>query len=58
MVVKSEMSMEHVDEFYAGYGEGAPEGNGPNQGLLQQKGDAYLKEFPKLSYIQGAKFLS
>lgn len=50
--------MEHVDAFYAGYGEGAPEGNGPNQGLLQQKGDDYLKKFPKLSYIAGAKFLS
>lgn len=50
--------MEYVDQFYAGYGEGAPEGNGPNQGLLQQKGDAYLRQFPKLSYISGAKFLS
>jgi peptidyl-prolyl cis-trans isomerase A (cyclophilin A) len=50
--------MDVVDKFYAGYGEGAPAGKGPNQGLIQAKGNAYLeKSFPKLSYIQEAKFL-
>lgn len=50
--------MEYVDKFYAGYGEGAPRGRGPNQGLIQAKGNAYLTEaFPKLSYISSANFM-
>lgn len=50
--------MDLVDKFYAGYGEGAPSGRGPSQGLLQAKGNAYLEEgFPKLTYITDAKFL-
>ena len=41
--------MNVVDQMYAGYGEGAPAGKGPNQGLLQLRGNAYLKEsYPKL----------
>lgn len=48
--------MDLVDKFYAGYGEGAPQGKGPNQGLIQAKGNAYLESsYPKLSYIQDAK---
>lgn len=44
--------MEVVDSLYKGYGEGAPRGRGPNQGLVQAKGNAYLKaEFPELDYI-------
>jgi peptidyl-prolyl cis-trans isomerase A (cyclophilin A) len=47
--------MDVVDRFYAGYGEGAPSGGGPNQGLTQMKGNAYLgTSFPKLSYISKA----
>ena len=49
--------MDIVDQLYGGYGEGEPEGFGPNQALLQQKGDAYLAKFPKLSYITQAKFV-
>lgn len=50
--------MDIVDKFYAGYGEGAPSGNGPNQGLIQAKGNAYLEaSFPKLTYISSAKFI-
>jgi peptidyl-prolyl cis-trans isomerase A (cyclophilin A) len=49
--------MDVVDRFYAGYGEGAPAGKGPNQGVIQQKGNAYLEaNFPKLSYISKASF--
>jgi peptidyl-prolyl cis-trans isomerase A (cyclophilin A) len=44
--------MNVVDSLYAGYGEGAPQGQGPSQGTLMQRGNAYLKEsFPKLDYI-------
>lgn len=50
--------MDIVDQLYAGYGEGAPSGKGPNQGLIQAKGNTYLKEsYPKLSFIQKARFL-
>jgi peptidyl-prolyl cis-trans isomerase A (cyclophilin A) len=47
--------MEHVDQLYAGYGEGAPNGNGPAQQMITVRGNAYLLEnFPKLDYIQRA----
>jgi peptidyl-prolyl cis-trans isomerase A (cyclophilin A) len=47
--------MDVVDKLYKGYGEGAPGGAGPNQGLIQTKGNEYLKaEFPKLDYTQRA----
>lgn len=50
--------MDVVDQFYAGYGEGAPSGKGPNQGLIQTKGNAYLESaFPKLTYISKASFV-
>jgi peptidyl-prolyl cis-trans isomerase A (cyclophilin A) len=49
--------MDVVDQFYSGYGEGAPTGKGPNQGLIQAKGNDYLqKAFPQLSYISKATF--
>lgn len=47
--------MDVVDLMYAGYGEGAPAGKGPNQGKIQLEGNKYLREsFPKLTYIQSA----
>ncbi|MBK5198271.1 MAG: peptidylprolyl isomerase [Methyloceanibacter sp.] len=47
--------MEVVDALYAEYGEGAPRGQGPDQGLVQQRGNAYLeKSFPKLDFIRKA----
>ena len=46
--------MDIVDQFYGGYGEGAPDGLGPNQALLQARGDSYLASFPKLSFIKKA----
>ena len=47
--------MEVVDALYAVYGEGAPRGDGPDQGLVQSQGNAYLKkDFPKLDYIKTA----
>jgi peptidyl-prolyl cis-trans isomerase A (cyclophilin A) len=47
--------MDVVRSLYSGYGEGAPRGNGPNQGTIQQKGNEYLREsFPELDYITKA----
>jgi peptidyl-prolyl cis-trans isomerase A (cyclophilin A) len=47
--------MDVVDSLYSGYGEGAPRGDGPDQGLVQSQGNAYLKkDFPKLDYIKTA----
>jgi peptidyl-prolyl cis-trans isomerase A (cyclophilin A) len=47
--------MKVVDSLYSGYGEGAPGGAGPDQGLVQMQGNAYLeKSFPKLDYIKSA----
>ena len=47
--------MDVVESLYNGYGEGAPNGSGPNQGRVQDEGNAYLKKsFPKLDYIKKA----
>jgi peptidyl-prolyl cis-trans isomerase A (cyclophilin A) len=48
--------MDVVDSLYNGYGEGAPNGRGPDQGRIQDQGNAYLKkQFPKLDYIERAE---
>lgn len=50
--------MEVVDQLYAEYGEGAPQGAGPNQARLQREGNAYLSsQFPKLDYIKKTTIL-
>jgi peptidyl-prolyl cis-trans isomerase A (cyclophilin A) len=50
--------MAPVDALYDGYGEGAPRGRGPAQGLLQTRGNEYLREsFPKLDYIKSARII-
>ena len=47
--------LEVVDQLYSGYGEGAPGGNGPNQGRLQAEGNTYLiADFPNLDYVERA----
>jgi peptidyl-prolyl cis-trans isomerase A (cyclophilin A) len=47
--------MQVVDALYSGYGEGAPQGNGPDQDLVQREGNAYLaSRFPKLDFIRKA----
>ncbi len=47
--------MDVVDAFHDGYGDGPPEGHGPDQGIVQSMGNAYLeKAFPKLDYIKTA----
>lgn len=49
--------MSVVDRIYNGYGEAAPKGRGPEQQRIKNEGDAYLKEFPKLSFIASAKVI-
>ena len=51
--------MDVVDKINSEYGEGAPNGNGPNQGRVQLEGNAYLKkDFPNLDYIKTATIVS
>jgi peptidyl-prolyl cis-trans isomerase A (cyclophilin A) len=51
--------MEVVDKLYGGYGEGAPGGRGPDQGLIGSRGRAYLQEsFPHLDTIKSATLVS
>jgi peptidyl-prolyl cis-trans isomerase A (cyclophilin A) len=50
--------MDLVESLFAGYGEGSPQGHGPNQGIVQNLGNAYLeKAFPKLDYIKTATII-
>jgi peptidyl-prolyl cis-trans isomerase A (cyclophilin A) len=47
--------MDVVNSLYGGYGEGAPRGDGPDQGQVQAQGNAYLeKAYPKLDYVKTA----
>jgi peptidyl-prolyl cis-trans isomerase A (cyclophilin A) len=47
-----------LDQLYRGYGEGAPGGNGPDQGRIQAEGNVYLKaQFPNLDSIQTARIV-
>jgi peptidyl-prolyl cis-trans isomerase A (cyclophilin A) len=47
--------MDVVDKLYSGYGEGAPQGSGPDQSQIEAKGKAYLdSDFPKLDSIKSA----
>jgi peptidyl-prolyl cis-trans isomerase A (cyclophilin A) len=47
--------MDVVDKINSEYGEGAPNGSGPNQQRIQMEGNAYLKsDFPNLDYIKSA----
>lgn len=48
--------MATVDSLYSGYGEGPPQGKGPDQSLIQRRGNRYLEDsFPKLDAIDSAR---
>jgi peptidyl-prolyl cis-trans isomerase A (cyclophilin A) len=47
--------MDVVDKLNAEYGEGAPRGRGPDQGRVQQEGNAYLtKDFSRMDFVKKA----
>ena len=51
--------MDVVEQFYTGYGEGAPRGNGPDQGRITDEGKVYIdKNFPLLDSIETAVVLT
>lgn len=50
--------MDVVESLYSGYGEGAPNGNGPSQELIGKRGNEYLNsQFPMLDYIKTARIV-
>ena len=47
--------MDVVDKLNAEYGEGAPNGRGPDQSRMQREGNTYLaKEFSRLDFVKKA----
>jgi len=47
--------MNVVDALFSGYGDGAPRGRGPDQGRVQQEGNAYLaRDFKNLDHVKKA----
>jgi len=51
--------MDVVDKLYGGYGEGAPGGRGPDQGLIGTRGRVYLQQnFPHLDTIKSASLFT
>ena len=51
--------MNVVERMYEGYGEGAPQGAGPDQEQIQTKGKPYLdKGWPKLDYVKTARLVT
>jgi peptidyl-prolyl cis-trans isomerase A (cyclophilin A) len=48
--------MDVVDQIYAGYGDGPPRGEGPDQTKIETQGNSYLEShFPRLDFIRQAK---
>jgi peptidyl-prolyl cis-trans isomerase A (cyclophilin A) len=50
--------MDVVDQLYADYGEGAPDGQGPDQDRIEKEGTPYLNQgWPKLDYVKTARIV-
>lgn len=48
--------MDIVEQLHSGYGDAAPEGRGPNQDLIRERGNEYLQTgYPELDYIETAR---
>lgn len=51
--------MATVDSLYGDYGEGAPDGGGPDQMRIMAEGNKYLEaSFPKLDFIRTARIVT
>jgi peptidyl-prolyl cis-trans isomerase A (cyclophilin A) len=51
-----EGGMDVVEQLYSGYGDGPPDGSGPDQGRVQNEGTEYLQTgFPLLTYINSVE---
>lgn len=51
--------MEIFDRLYANYGEGAPNGPGPDQDKIEDQGETYLaRDFPMLDKVIKARMVS
>jgi peptidyl-prolyl cis-trans isomerase A (cyclophilin A) len=51
--------MDVVDSLYGDYGEGAPDGGGPDQMRIVAEGNKYLQaSFPKLDFIRKARIVT
>jgi len=50
--------MDVVSSLYTGYGEGQPRGRGPDQGMLQSRGNVYLDvQYPKLDSVSDVRIV-
>lgn len=50
--------MDNVMKFYTGYGDGPPNGDGPDQDQITMNGNRYLQQqYPKLDYIKTARVI-
>jgi peptidyl-prolyl cis-trans isomerase A (cyclophilin A) len=50
--------MEVVDSLYADYGEGAPDGRGPDQSRMEAEGTPYITQgWPNLDYVKTARIV-
>ncbi len=50
--------MDVVDSLYSGYGESAPQGDGPDVRRIHAEGNAYLRtEFPDMDYVETATLI-
>gem|GEM_PF-6238644 len=55
---KVEAGMDVMRRINGEYGEGAPQGRGPEQARIQAEGNSYLKRhFPNLDYIKSASII-
>ena len=50
--------MDVIMNLYSGYGDSAPQGEGPTQAIIADIGNVYLEEhFPKLDYLKRATII-